>query len=282
MILPRPEGLPFTRDARQLGLINMQAKNRYRDDQLNVRGAGPKVEALIDQFVRASGIDPKVPPISILDVNFPKAVQEAGSSRAKASEMEHAARLPHQRPHGGRPGPLQEAERAARGDPQGVPATTGTSWPTACGSSPRTCGRPRAGEVPGLDTQREAPFYRLLAEEVAGGQLPAGPGGGGQGGVPGASPPSCGRTCSRVDFWRNRPGPGQAAGVGRRLPGRPQPRPVRQAARRSPTACSSSPAPCTPRLPHERDAAPGRAGVQRGAAAPGGGRSASPSSGTAT
>jgi hypothetical protein len=38
MLLPRPEGLPFTRDARQLGLINMQASNRYRDGQLNVRG----------------------------------------------------------------------------------------------------------------------------------------------------------------------------------------------------------------------------------------------------
>src|SRR4051812_40446700 len=47
---------------------------------------------VIDRYIRANGIDPKVPPVSILDVNFPKLVRDAGSSRVQASEMEHAAR----------------------------------------------------------------------------------------------------------------------------------------------------------------------------------------------
>jgi type I restriction enzyme R subunit len=91
-VLPRPEALPYVPDARTLGLINKIAANLYRDPQLNVLGAGQKVRELIDAHLEASGIDPKVPPISITDPDFARAVEGHGSERAKASEMEHAAR----------------------------------------------------------------------------------------------------------------------------------------------------------------------------------------------
>ncbi len=91
-VLPRPEALPYVADAKKLGLINKVAANRYRDGQLNVLGAGQKVRDLIDAHLEASGIDPKVPPISITDPNFAQVVEGQGSNRAKASEMEHAAR----------------------------------------------------------------------------------------------------------------------------------------------------------------------------------------------
>lgn len=91
-LLPRPEALPYLRDARRLGLINQLAANLYRDTQLNLLGAGQKVRQLIDQYVLSTGIDPKVPPISILDANFAQVVDAHPSPRAKASEMEHAAR----------------------------------------------------------------------------------------------------------------------------------------------------------------------------------------------
>ena len=203
MLLPRPEGLPFTRDARQLGLINMQASNRYRDGQLNVRGAGPRVEQIIDQFVRASGIDPKVPPISILDVNFPKAVQEAGSSRARASEMEHAARYhisvhfaedpAHYKKLSER---LEEILREFHND-----------WDQLAGSLWQFTEDLQKAEnraVPGLDTIREAPFYRLLAEEVAGGEIPSDR----QDAVKAACRELTAELkfhLTRVDFWRNKP-----------------------------------------------------------------------------
>ncbi|MFO0877582.1 MAG: type I restriction endonuclease subunit R [Gemmataceae bacterium] len=203
MILPRPEGLPYSRDARQLGFINMQAKNRYRDGQLNVRGAGPRVEALIDQFVRARGVDPKVPPISILDVNFPKAVQEAGSSRAQASEMEHAARH-HISVHLAEdPAHYKKlSERLAE-----ILKEFEDDWDALAGSLwqfTEDMRRAESRQVPGLDTKREAPFFRLLAEEVACGQLPAG--------QEEALKSACRditaelkKHLSRVDFWRNKP-----------------------------------------------------------------------------
>jgi type I restriction enzyme R subunit len=92
IVLPRPEALPYVRDAKVLGFINKSAANLYRDSQLNLIGAGNKVRQLIDHHIESKGIDPKVPPISILDANFEQAVDARTSNRAKASEMEHAAR----------------------------------------------------------------------------------------------------------------------------------------------------------------------------------------------
>jgi type I restriction enzyme R subunit len=92
VVMPRPEGLPYTRDAKILGFINQAAANMYRDSQLNIAGVGHKVRRLIDDHVQANGIDPKVPPISIMDADFEQVVATHVSSRAKASEMEHAAR----------------------------------------------------------------------------------------------------------------------------------------------------------------------------------------------
>ena len=92
IVMPRPEALPYLRDARQLGYINKAASNRYRDSELNIVGAGHKVRKLIDDHVISKGIDPKVPPISITDTGFEAAVDAHVSPRARASEMEHAAR----------------------------------------------------------------------------------------------------------------------------------------------------------------------------------------------
>lgn len=93
IVMPRPEALPYVRDAKLLGFISKVAANRYRDAQLNIIGAGQKVRQLIDKHIRSEGIDPKVPPISITDAEFEKAVDGSVSPRAKASEMEHAARF---------------------------------------------------------------------------------------------------------------------------------------------------------------------------------------------
>ncbi|HUX85998.1 MAG TPA: type I restriction endonuclease [Chloroflexota bacterium] len=92
IVLPRPEALDFTTDAKILGFIDKAASNLYRDSQLNISGVGHKVQELIDRHIEAQGVDPKVPPISILDASFWSVVDQRTSSRTKASEMEHAAR----------------------------------------------------------------------------------------------------------------------------------------------------------------------------------------------
>ena len=91
-ILPRPEALPYVDDAKRLGLIRTQASRRYRDQHLNIAGAEAKVRRLIDEYVIAQGIDPKVPPIDILAANFDEHVAGVRSPRAQAAEMEFAAR----------------------------------------------------------------------------------------------------------------------------------------------------------------------------------------------
>ena len=80
------------RDSKILGFIAKVAANLYRDDQLNLMGVEIKVRRLIDEYIAAQGIDPRIPPIEITDVGFDEHVNRAGSSRARASEMQHAAR----------------------------------------------------------------------------------------------------------------------------------------------------------------------------------------------
>jgi type I restriction enzyme R subunit len=92
IVLPRPEALPYTADAKQLGLINRVAARLYRDEEINLIGVGEKVRRLIDEYVEARGIKVEIPPISITDPDFDRAVDEHESDRSKASEMEHAAR----------------------------------------------------------------------------------------------------------------------------------------------------------------------------------------------
>ncbi len=93
IILPRPEALPYIYDMKLLGFINKTAANRYRDSQLNIAGVGNKVKQLIDEHIIAQGVNPKVPPISILDKNFEKEVGAIKSKKSQALEMEHAIRF---------------------------------------------------------------------------------------------------------------------------------------------------------------------------------------------
>ena len=94
-ILPRPEArypYNFVRDAKKFGLIKKSVANLYRDEKLNIVSAKEKVRALIDQYIESQGIDPKVPPIDIMSLDFKTHVQRHRSIKAQAAEMEFAAR----------------------------------------------------------------------------------------------------------------------------------------------------------------------------------------------
>jgi type I restriction enzyme R subunit len=80
------------RDAKLLGFINKVAANLYRDPALNLFGVAEKVKALINAHVSARGVDPKIPPTAITDAEFEKVLQSQGSNRARAAQMQHAAR----------------------------------------------------------------------------------------------------------------------------------------------------------------------------------------------
>ena len=91
-VLPRPEGLPYSGDAKRLAYIYARARNRYKDTPVLGKDVGAKVRKLIDDHVISLGIDPKIPPIQLTDAEFDTHVARAASDRAKASEMEHAIR----------------------------------------------------------------------------------------------------------------------------------------------------------------------------------------------
>ena len=92
IVLPRPEGLPFVKDAKRLAYIHARARNRYRDVMIIGSDVGAKVRKLIDDHVISLGIDPKIPPVQLTDAEFENQLGKTPSSRAKASEMEHAIR----------------------------------------------------------------------------------------------------------------------------------------------------------------------------------------------
>jgi len=89
-VLPRPDGLPFSADAKQLAYIHARARNRYKEGPVLGKDVGAKVRKLIDDHVVSLGVDPKIPPIQLTDAEFDTHVGRAASDRAKASEMEHA------------------------------------------------------------------------------------------------------------------------------------------------------------------------------------------------
>lgn len=97
-VLPRPEGLEFTTDAKRLAYIYAVARNRYKDTPELGKDVGAKVRKLIDDYVISLGIDPKIPPVQITDMEFARHLKRQVSDRAKASEMEHAIRS-HIRKH---------------------------------------------------------------------------------------------------------------------------------------------------------------------------------------
>lgn len=94
VILPHVSGHRFRVPAKRLGYIQAVAKERYKDTSLNLRDAGEKVRGLINEHLISLGINPKVPPVELLDGDFIEKLGQAtgGDDEAKASEMEHAIR----------------------------------------------------------------------------------------------------------------------------------------------------------------------------------------------
>jgi type I restriction enzyme R subunit len=69
-VLPRPEGLPYSPDAKKLAYIYARARNRYKDTPVLGKDVGAKVRKLIDDHVISLGVDPKIPPIQLTDADF--------------------------------------------------------------------------------------------------------------------------------------------------------------------------------------------------------------------
>jgi type I restriction enzyme, R subunit len=91
-LMPRPEARSCAHDVKLYVFVAKAAANLYRDASLDIRGVALKVQAMLDAYIEAQGIDPKIPPIELLDPNFAAEVAGKKGDRAKAAEMENALR----------------------------------------------------------------------------------------------------------------------------------------------------------------------------------------------
>ncbi|SDL68833.1 type I restriction endonuclease subunit R [Halarsenatibacter silvermanii] len=91
IIMPAPIADPYRKDLKKLGKIYRAVRNTYRDDSINIKGAGKKVRKLIDNHVSSQNIKRLYGPVSILDEQeFDEVMEEIEDEEAKAIEMEHA------------------------------------------------------------------------------------------------------------------------------------------------------------------------------------------------
>jgi len=166
IVMPRPESLPFNRDAKFFGIVQVKARRRYRDgDTFDVSLYGEKVRALIDDHVLALGVDQKIPPVSITAPDFRSKVSGLRTDRAKASEMEHAIRY-HVRKHFDED-PAHYAKLSEKLDR--ILEALKEKWDQlalALSDLVDEALKGRQVDSTGLDPKTEAPFYGLLGQEL--------------------------------------------------------------------------------------------------------------------
>lgn len=160
----RPEVPPDVfRDAKLLGFINKVAANLYRDPLLNLLGLAEKVKALIDKHVSARGVDPKIPPTTITDAAFEQVLANEPNSRARAAQMQHAARFhitgfTNQNPSYAR----QMSEKL-----EAILQRFKDDWDALEHELSRFIDELKRGDTadfPGLESKTQVPFVRLMLE----------------------------------------------------------------------------------------------------------------------
>ncbi|HEX5495795.1 MAG TPA: hypothetical protein VFX70_14585 [Mycobacteriales bacterium] len=177
-VLPRPEALPHTADAKAFGVIVHRARRRYRlDGGFDPSVYGQKVRRLIDDHVVALEIDQKIPPISLTAPDFAEKVAGLRTPRAKASEMEHAIRY-HLRGHFDED---PDHYRRLSERLEAILSELDQQWEQLALALAAFLPEVRAGrrdDATGLDPATEAPFYHLLRRELSrSASEPAGPAG---------------------------------------------------------------------------------------------------------
>ena len=173
LVLPRPQGLPYVRDAKTLGDIQLRARNRYRGGERPIgEEVGAKVRTLIDQHIISLGIDPKIPPMVIGDAAFDEHVETLRSPRAKASEMEHALRFEIRQHINEDPERYEQlSKRLDR-----ILTQMQDRWDELVAALKELTAEAKEGrqaDDSGLDPETEAPFLGVIRQEVAkGGAVP--------------------------------------------------------------------------------------------------------------
>jgi len=172
-VLPRPEGLPYSGDAKRLAYIYARARNRYKDTPVLGKDIGAKVRKLIDDHVISLGVDPKIPPIQLTDAEFDTRLARSANDRAKASEMEHAIRA-HIRKHVDEDPVLYRKLSERLND---ILKRFSEQWNELIAQLQKIIDELRSGTAGEDGTagdlpEHYAPFLRTVLDEVCGGEIP--------------------------------------------------------------------------------------------------------------
>ncbi|WP_028844903.1 type I restriction endonuclease subunit R [Thermodesulfovibrio thiophilus] len=89
-VLPDPEALKYVKDLKILNFIKESARQRYRDEKLSIKEASRKIREIVEEYLISKGIDPKIPPIPLLDEGFLVKLKREKSDKAKAEELKNA------------------------------------------------------------------------------------------------------------------------------------------------------------------------------------------------
>lgn len=92
VLLSKPAGRTYIPALKAFGHIHARAQSRFRDDSINILGAGRKVRKLIEEYLITIGINVKIKPVEVTADNFESEVNKNRNPRSQASEMEHAIR----------------------------------------------------------------------------------------------------------------------------------------------------------------------------------------------
>ena len=92
VVMPDPMANPYKDDFDRLTEIHAKAKQRYRDETMNIEGCGARVREIIQDHIASSGIEVlNEDPVSVMEAEeFDARVEGLESDEARASEMRHA------------------------------------------------------------------------------------------------------------------------------------------------------------------------------------------------
>lgn len=171
ILLAKPQAREFIPALKAFGHIHARAQYRFRDDSINILGAGQKVKKLIDEHLISVGINTKIKPVEIISTQFEKEISKYQSSRAQASEMEHAIRKHCKINYDRDPIYYRKISEKL----EAILKRYKENWDELARYLKQLTKEVKQGrtETPvGLDSKKHAPFYDLLIEIVYGKKLP--------------------------------------------------------------------------------------------------------------
>ena len=171
IVLPNAAANPYRVPVKRFGYILIKVKQRYKDDSLNITGAGEKVRKLIDEHLVSLGVNPKIPPVELLSPKFLTEVEKNQSPKAKASEMEHAIRK-HCKVHF-EEDPALYARLSEK--LEALIQQYKDNWDELSKSLFDLRDEVQAGRKEAIDgvSAKAAPFYELIGQIAFGGSVPA-------------------------------------------------------------------------------------------------------------